>query len=98
MKTHVKAGDVVVVIAGNAMGKHGRIMQVLPKNNRVLLEALEDDAEGKRSINTIKKHQKKSEELPEGGIIERESAIHISNVMKLERWESRQKKKGKAQK
>ena len=69
-KTHVKKGDNVVVISGNHSGKSGKILQVLVKKDQVLVEG----------VRIIKKHAKKSQDRPQGGIIEREGPIHISNV------------------
>lgn len=70
IKTHVKKGDTVQVIAGNHKGSTGAILQVLPEKNQVVIEG----------VRMIKKHQKRSQAFPEGGIIEREGPIHISNV------------------
>lgn len=70
-KLHVKKGDMVMVIAGKDAGKKGRVLEVLLKKNRVLVE----------KINIVKKHQKPTKELPQGGIMEKEAAIHSSNVM-----------------
>ena len=68
---HVKKNDEVVVIAGTERGKRGKILEVLSKNDRVIIEG----------IKMIKKHTKRSQQYPEGRIIEREGSIHISNVM-----------------
>ena len=73
-KYHVKTGDNVVLIAGDEKGKSGKIIQVLPKKDRVIVEGL----------NLIKKHTKRSQQHPEGAILEREGSIHVSNVMKQE--------------
>lgn len=70
IKTHVKKGDEVVVIAGNHRGATGKVLQVLPKKKQVLVEG----------VRLIKKHQRRSQDQPEGGIVEREGPIHISNV------------------
>ena len=70
-KFHVKRGDEVVVIAGTEKGKRGKIIQVVPKKERVIVEG----------INIIKKHIRRNQQHPEGAILEREGAIHISNVM-----------------
>jgi len=94
IKTHVKAGDEVVVISGAASGKRGRVLQVLKDKSRVILEALDEDIEGKRWINPIKKHQKKTQDNPEGAILEREAPLHISNVMLKQKWDN--SKRGKA--
>ena len=81
-KFHVKRGDEVVVIAGTEKGKRGKIIQVVPKKERVIVEG----------INMIKKHVRRNQEHPEGAILEREGAIHISNVMKAERYDSKRAK------
>ena len=69
-KLHVKSGDTVQVIAGNSKGKTGKIVEVLVKKNRVVVEG----------VNIIKKHVKPSARNPQGEIREVEAAIHISNV------------------
>ena len=85
MKTRIKSGDEVVVLSGDSRGERSRVLQVLPKKEQVLVEG----------INKVKRHQKKGadQSAPEGGIIERESPIHISNIMKLERYEARRARK-----
>lgn len=70
IKTHVKKGDAVVVISGAHKGAQGTILQVQPAKNRVLIEG----------VRMIKKAVKPSQERPNGGIIEQEGPIHISNV------------------
>ncbi len=69
-KLHVKSGDTVQVIAGNSKGKTGKIVEVLIKKNRVIVEG----------VNMIKKHIKPSAQNPQGEIREVEGTIHISNV------------------
>lgn len=69
-KTHVKKGDEVVVISGNNKGQTGRILQVFPEKGQVLVEG----------VRMIKRHTKPNQLNPEGGIIEKEGPIHISNV------------------
>src|SRR6476620_2397602 len=71
---HVKKGDKVVVISGKDKGKQGTILEAYPKQNRVLVEG----------INIVKKHSKPSQINPQGGIISREAAILVSNVMPLD--------------
>ncbi len=71
-KLHVKKGDDVVVLSGKEKGKHGRIIAVLPKKSRVIVEGLA----------MLKRHTRKSQQHPQGAIIEREGSIHISNVKK----------------
>jgi len=67
----LKIGDKVVVIAGKDKGKTGKIIKILKVKNRVLIEG----------INIIKKHQKPDAQNENGGIIEIEAPIHMSNVM-----------------
>ncbi len=68
---HVRKGDTVVVVAGKERGKRGKVLRVLPEKNRVVVER----------VNMIKKHQRPTQKLRQGGIIEREGPIHLSNVM-----------------
>ena len=72
LKFHVKKGDQVVVLAGKEKGKTGKIIAVLPKKSRVIVEGLQ----------IIKKHTRKSQQNPNGAIVEREGTIHVSNVKK----------------
>ena len=67
---HVKRGDTVEVISGNHKGATGKILQVLAKKQQVLIEG----------VRLIKKHTKRSQDSPQGAIVEREGPIHISNV------------------
>ncbi|MDH4099906.1 MAG: 50S ribosomal protein L24 [Nitrospirota bacterium] len=69
--TKLKKNDNVEVIAGKEKGKRGRIIAVLAKKDRVLVE----------SLNIVKKHMRPSAQSKEGGILEKEGALHISNVM-----------------
>ncbi|MGD8426564.1 MAG: 50S ribosomal protein L24 [Balneolaceae bacterium] len=73
-KLHVKKGDEVRIIAGNDKGREGRVLAVYPKKGRVLVEG----------INMRVHHDKPTQENPQGGRIERELPIHISNVMVLD--------------
>ena len=77
IKLHVHKGDNVEVISGNFRGSSGKVLEVLPKKQRVLIEG----------VRIIKKHLKKSQDNPQGKIAEREGPIHISNVRVLERGE-----------
>jgi large subunit ribosomal protein L24 len=81
-KTHIKKGDEVVVLTGKERGKRGKILQLLPKKNRAIVEGLM----------MIKRHEKKSEEKPEGAIVEREGSIHVSNLMAASKWDDRRSK------
>jgi large subunit ribosomal protein L24 len=68
---HVRKGDTVIVVAGKDRGKRGRVLRVIPEKSRVVVER----------VNMIKKHQRPTQKLRQGGIIEREGSIHLSNVM-----------------
>ncbi len=70
-KLKIKKDDTVKVIAGADKGKQGRVLQILPLKNRAIVEG----------INIVKKHQKPSAENPQGGILEVEAPINISNLM-----------------
>jgi large subunit ribosomal protein L24 len=84
---HVKKGDNVEVISGNFKGSSGKILEVIPGKQQVLVEG----------VRIIKKHLRKSEDNPQGKIAEREGPIHISNVKLLE-TEKTQKTKTKPKK
>ncbi len=69
-KARIKKGDTVTVITGEDKGKSGKVLQVSPESGRILVEG----------VNFVKKHMRKSEENPQGGVVEKEASIHISNV------------------
>ncbi len=73
MKVRIKKGDTVVVVAGKDKKKTGEVLQVLPKESRVVV----------RDVNVVKKHQKPTQ-ASAGGIVEKEKSIHISNVALLD--------------
>lgn len=73
-KLHVKKDDTVMVITGKDKGKKGRILEAYPRQNRVLVEG----------VNMIKKHARPSQQNPQGGILNQEAPIHVSNVMLLD--------------
>ncbi len=83
---HVKKGDEAVVIAGADKGKRGRLITVDAKKQRVIVEG----------AHMIKKHMRKSQQYPQGQIVEREGTIHISNVMKAEEYDARAARRGGA--
>jgi len=83
IKLHVKKGDNVEVICGNFRGSSGKILEVFPQKQRVLIEG----------VRIIKRHLRKSQDNPQGKIAEREGPIHISNVRLLERGAKASKKK-----
>ena len=70
-KLHIKKGDTVQVIAGDDNGKKGRVLEIIRKTNRAIVEG----------VNMMKKHTKPNTEYPQGGIVEKEAPIHISNLM-----------------
>ncbi len=73
-KLHIKKGDMVKVLAGEDRGKQGRVLEVDRKRTRALVEGLR--------IN--KKHSKPTTATPQGGIVEKEGPIHISNLMLID--------------
>lgn len=83
---HVKKGDEVQVISGNHRGATGKILQVLPKKQQVLIEG----------VRLIKKSVRKSQDNPNGAIVTREGPIHISNVKMVEAPRPKRTKKEKA--
>ncbi len=70
-KLHIKKGDTVIVLSGDNAGNKGRILQVNRKTERAIVEG----------VNLIKKHTKPNTEHPQGGIVEKEAPVHISNLM-----------------
>lgn len=73
-KVHVRRGDRVKVIRGNFAGVEGTVLRVLPAENRVVVEG----------VNLRKRHQRPSQQNPEGGIVSFEAPIHASNVMLID--------------
>ena len=69
----IKKGDTVQVISGNEAGKSGRVIKIFHTKNKIVVEGL----------NIVKKHARPTNENPQGGIMEKEAAIHISNVMMI---------------
>jgi large subunit ribosomal protein L24 len=68
---HIKKNDKVEVIAGKEKGKTGKVLKVLRDKNRVLIE----------KVNMIKRHTRPSPTTGQGGIVEKEASLHISNVL-----------------
>ena len=68
---HVHKNDMVLVVAGNALGKQGKVLKVFPDRNRVIIE----------NVNIVKRHTRQSQKNPQGGIVQKEAPIHASNVM-----------------
>ncbi len=73
MSLGIKKNDTVIVITGKNKGKRGRVIRVMPSDNKIIVE----------KINIVKRHMKPSRKYAQGGIIEKEAPIHISNVMLL---------------
>ncbi|MEW6507461.1 MAG: 50S ribosomal protein L24 [Bacteroidota bacterium] len=70
----IKKNDSVIVISGNSKGKTGKVLKVFPVLNKVIIEG----------VNLRKRHTKPNQKNPQGGIIEKEAPIHVSNVMLLD--------------
>ncbi len=70
-KLHIKKGDNVVVITGENKGKKGRVLEIITKTDRAIVEG----------VNLIKKHTKPNAKTPQGGIVDKEAPVHISNLM-----------------
>ena len=84
MKFHVKKGDEVVVLAGKEKGKRGKIIAVMSEKQRVIIEG----------VQMIKRHTAKSQQHPQGAIVEREGSVHVSNVMTAVYFDARATKRG----
>lgn len=70
-KLHIKVGDTVKVISGESKGQEGKVLTIDRKNLRATVEG----------VNIVKRHAKPSASNPEGGIVEKEAGIHVSNLM-----------------
>lgn len=70
VKCHIKKGDAVTVIAGDDKGKSGKVLLIVPQTGRAVVEG----------VNFVKKHMRKTEDTPQGGVVEMEAAIAISNL------------------
>lgn len=70
----IRKNDMVMVIAGNARGKSGKVLKVFPARERVIVEG----------VNLIKRHTRPNQKNPQGGIIQREAPVHVSNVMLID--------------
>ena len=74
MARHIKSGDTVIIIAGADKGKTGRVLRVLTGKDRVVVEG----------INRVWKHVRPNQRNPQGGRIQKDAPIHLSNVMPLD--------------
>jgi large subunit ribosomal protein L24 len=70
-KVHVKKGDQVAVVSGKHKGKRGKVLRVMPEDNRVIVEG----------VNMVKKHQRPTQKIMQGGIIDKEAPLSASAVM-----------------
>ena len=70
----VRKNDTVIVISGNSRGKTGKVLKLFPGKNRVIVEG----------VNIVKRHTKPSQRNPQGGIVQKEAPIHVSNVMVID--------------
>lgn len=73
-KLHIKKGDTVYVNAGENKGQTGKVLEVITAKSRAIVEG----------VNMVKKHTKPSAAHPQGGIIEQEASIHVSNLQPLD--------------
>jgi large subunit ribosomal protein L24 len=73
MASKIKKGDKVVVLTGRSKGQTGEVLQVMPKENRAIVQG----------VNVVKRHQRPSQ-MSEGGIIEKEASIHLSNIAMID--------------
>jgi large subunit ribosomal protein L24 len=78
-KFHIKRGDAVLVIAGSHKGKEGKVLEILAAKNRARVEG----------VAMLKRHLKKSQDHPQGAIVEREGSVHLSNLMLKSRHDAR---------
>ncbi|WNJ16528.1 50S ribosomal protein L24 [Pontibacter sp. G13] len=70
-KLHIKKDDIVYVLSGKDRGKEGRVLRVIPAEDRAIVEG----------VNVVSKHVRPSQQYPDGGIIQQEAPIHVSNLM-----------------
>ena len=73
-KFHIKTGDTVMVIAGQSKGQTGRIIRMIPKQHRAVVEG----------VNLVTKHQKPTASNPQGGLSQMEAPLHVSNLMLID--------------
>lgn len=85
MKLHIKKDDRVKVIAGDAKGQTGLVLEVNYKTQRAIVEG----------VNLVSKHTKPSSKNPQGGIIKKESGIHVSNLQLIDKAKASSKKESK---
>ncbi|MFO7789498.1 MAG: 50S ribosomal protein L24 [Bacteroidota bacterium] len=84
-KLHIKKGDTVMVIAGESRGYQGKVLQVIPKKNKAIVEG----------ANVVSRHSKPDAQNTEGGIIKKEAPIHLSNLMVVDPKEGKPTRVGR---
>ncbi len=70
----IRKNDMVTVVSGNARGKTGKVLKVFPERQRVIVEG----------VNIIKRHSRPNQRNPQGGVVQKEASIHVSNVMLMD--------------
>jgi len=80
---HIKKGDEVVVLSGTEKGKRGKIIEIMSRKERAIVEGLK----------MIKRHTRKNQANPQGAIVEREGTIHVSNLMLAATFDERSSKR-----
>ena len=70
-KYHIKKGDMVFVVTGESKGQQGKVLEVITKDERAIVEG----------VNIVSRHTKPNSKSPQGGIIKKEAPIHVSNLM-----------------
>ena len=73
-KLHIKKGDTVLIITGEDKGKQGRVLNIIVKANRAIVEG----------VHIVSRHTKPNAQSPDGGIIKKEAAVHLSNLMLID--------------
>lgn len=68
---NVRKNDTVMVVSGNSLGKQGKVLKLFPGKSRLIIEG----------VNIVKRHSRPSQKNPQGGVVQKEAPIHLSNVM-----------------
>ncbi len=87
-QNRIRRDDEVQILSGEHIGRTGKVTRLIRDNDRVEVEI-----DGLDENEKVKKHQKRSNEHPNGAILKLNPTIHISNVMRLDRWNDRPKRK-----
>ena len=97
IKFHVRSGDEVIVIAGAAKGRRGKITRMLTARSAVIIEGTDErskEADDKRRlVRPVQHYLQKSQQNPQGGLLWLEGPVHVSNVMKVDEYEKRSAKR-----